>query len=68
MGYAKAQYSLGLMYKKGHGVEQNYDKANEYFALAAEQGVVHANIFDIIFDTIVEITQKIINWIVSIFE
>ena len=29
-GDANAQYNLGNMYAKGHGVEQNYERAAEY--------------------------------------
>ena len=38
-GDATAQYSLGLMYEKGHGVDQSYERAKEYFEPAARQGI-----------------------------
>lgn len=34
---------IGDMYAKGEGVEQNYDKAFEYYNLALEHGCVKAN-------------------------
>ena len=34
---------IGDMYAKGEGVEQNYDKALEYYNLALEHGCVKAN-------------------------
>jgi len=37
-GNARAQFNLGLMYDKGHGVPQNYETAVKWFTLAAEQG------------------------------
>ena len=37
-GDAGAQFSLGLMYLFGEGVEQNYGKAFEWFEKSAEQG------------------------------
>ena len=36
-GYADAQFNLGMMYEKGQGVEQSYEKAVEYFTMAAAQ-------------------------------
>ncbi len=40
-GNAKAQYNLGLMYRKGLGVPQDYAEAVGWWCKAAEQG--HAN-------------------------
>ena len=37
-GYAPALNLLGRMYTDGKGVEQSYEKALEYYLLAAEQG------------------------------
>ncbi len=37
-GYAKAQYTLGLMYDMGQGVPQDYGEAMKWFREAAEQG------------------------------
>lgn len=41
-GDACAQNNLGLMYEKGHGVEQSYEKAVEWYLKAAEQGFARA--------------------------
>ena len=41
-GDANAQYTLGLMYGKGHGVPKDNSKAIEWWQLAAEQGNVKA--------------------------
>lgn len=41
-GNARAQYSLGYMYQKGEGVNQDIDKAKEYYQLSAKQGHVKA--------------------------
>ncbi len=41
-GYAVAQYNLGIMYHKGHGVPQDYTEAVKWFRLAADQGLVNA--------------------------
>ena len=41
-GYAGAQYNLGLMYHKGHGVRQDYQKAVEWYTKAANQGIAEA--------------------------
>lgn len=38
LGYAPAQYSLGLMYLTGDGVDLSYDKAFDWFSKAANQG------------------------------
>lgn len=35
---ARTQYSLGVMYDNGEGVEQNYGKAFEWYTKAADQG------------------------------
>ena len=37
-GYASAQFNLGLMYRKGKGVPQDYKTAVQWYRLAAEQG------------------------------
>ena len=37
-GYADAQYNLGLMYKNGNGVPQDYAEAARWYRLAANQG------------------------------
>jgi len=34
-----AQYYLGVMYMKGQGVEQDFEKAGEWFRKASEQGL-----------------------------
>jgi TPR repeat protein len=41
-GDAYAQYNLGLMYRKGQGVAQDYKEAIKWYRLAAEQGVADA--------------------------
>ena len=35
--YVKAQYALGIMYKEGVGVAQNYILAQKWFIIAAER-------------------------------
>lgn len=42
LGHVRAQYSLGLMYSDGKGVEQNYPKAIEWYTKAANQGYKYA--------------------------
>jgi hypothetical protein len=37
-GNVEAQYNLGVMYKQGHGVIQDYKAAFKWFRKAAEQG------------------------------
>ncbi len=37
-GYARSQYSVGVLYDRGQGVPQNYTKAAKWYRLAAEQG------------------------------
>ncbi len=37
-GYAKAQYNLGVTYRKGRGVPQDYAEAMKWFRKAAEHG------------------------------
>ena len=37
-GNAKAQYNLGVMYRDGNGVQQDYKEAIRLFRLSAEQG------------------------------
>jgi TPR repeat protein len=41
-GFAQAQYSLGIMYEKGKGVDLNLKKAKKWFQLAAQQGISKA--------------------------
>ena len=41
-GLAETQYVLGICYKNGEGVEQDYKKAVEWYQKAAEQGHVDA--------------------------
>jgi len=43
-GDARAQYNLGIMYKKGQGVEKDYKEAVKWFELAADQGYVEVYI------------------------
>ena len=38
-GHANAQYNLGVMYDKGHGVPRNKLTAIKWYKRAAEQGV-----------------------------
>ena len=37
-----AQVNLGVMYRKGHGVERDYSKAANWYRKAAEQGDAEA--------------------------
>jgi TPR repeat protein len=37
-GHVKAQYDVGVLYRDGNGVQQDYVKARNYFVLAANQG------------------------------
>jgi len=37
-GYASAQFSVGVMYKNGLGVPQDYKEAVKWYTLAADQG------------------------------
>ena len=41
-GFSKAQYSLGVMYEKGKGVNKDSDKAQKWFQFAANQGLAKA--------------------------
>ena len=41
-GHANAQYNLGVMYDKGHGVPRNKVTAIKWYKRAAEQGVPQA--------------------------
>lgn len=41
-GTADAQTNLGLLYEKGHGVQQDYKAAVKWYTLAAEQGFSRA--------------------------
>lgn len=42
MGYAPAQNAVGCLYSDGMGVKESEEKALQWFALAAEQGLVEA--------------------------
>ncbi len=42
MGYAPAQYDLGVVYAKGRGVAQDYVEAAKWYRLAADQGYATA--------------------------
>jgi TPR repeat protein len=37
-GDVNAQYNMGVMYEHGHGVEQSYLKAGEWYQRAADNG------------------------------
>jgi len=37
-GDAHAQFNLGVMYHQGHGVDQSYERAAEYYEASARQG------------------------------
>lgn len=41
-GHANAQFTLGVMYYQGDGVDQDYKEAIRWYRLAAEQGLVPA--------------------------
>ncbi|MFZ2168120.1 MAG: tetratricopeptide repeat protein, partial [Methylococcaceae bacterium] len=41
-GHAKAQFNLGVMYKKGQGVPQDYAQAYMWLNLAAAKGLENA--------------------------
>jgi TPR repeat protein len=41
-GFAEAEYDLGYMYLKGHGVPPNYAEAMKWYRLAADQGLAAA--------------------------
>ena len=41
-GDAQAQFNLGEMYRRGHGVTQDYEKAVEWYQKAAQQGDAQA--------------------------
>ena len=41
-GFAKAQYSLGVMYEKGKGVNKDSEKAKKWFQFSADQGLAKA--------------------------
>ncbi len=43
-GNASAQYNLGVMYKNGQGVKQDYFKAKELYQKAADQGSAGAQL------------------------
>ena len=43
-GDARAQYNLGVMYRNGEGVIQNYAETLKWYKLAAEQGHLSAQI------------------------
>ena len=42
LGYAAAQFNLGVSYESGQGVTQNYQKALEWYQKAADQGKADA--------------------------
>lgn len=42
LGNARAQFNLGYMYDKGHGVPQDFQEAVRWYRLAAEQEYVRA--------------------------
>ena len=42
LGYASAQFNLGLMYSKGRGVKQDDFEAMKWYRQAAEQGEANA--------------------------
>ncbi len=44
-GDAWAQYNLGLIYKNGEGVSQDYEKAIDWFTKSAEQGFAVAQYY-----------------------
>ena len=44
-GDASAQYNLGLMYDKGHGVPQDDKEALRWYRMAAEQGIPGAQVY-----------------------
>ena len=41
-GNAAAQSNLGALYQQGHGVDQSYERASEYYEAAAKQGMTGA--------------------------
>ena len=41
-GDAEAQIMMGQIYRKGEGVPQDYEKAVNWYTLAAEQGHAYA--------------------------
>lgn len=41
-GHAGGQYNLGVCYKKGQGVPQDWSEAARLYRLAADRGNVHA--------------------------
>jgi TPR repeat protein len=41
-GHAGAQYNLGVMYKNGRGIPQDYMQAAAWYRKAAEQGIANA--------------------------
>lgn len=44
-GNAEAQYTLGMMYRAGRGVEHDYTEARKWYILAAEQGHTMAQFY-----------------------
>jgi len=44
LGYADAQYNLGVCYKNGKGVTQDYSEAAKWFRNAADQGYAIAQV------------------------
>ena len=43
-GHAKAQFRLGLMYRNGRGVPEDYSRAAQWFGKAAEKGHARAQL------------------------
>ena len=43
LGYAPAQYNLGIMLSKGQGCEPDHDRALQWLQKAAEQGLPAAH-------------------------
>lgn len=43
-GYGIAQYHLGLMYHQGIGIEVDYERAMQLYALSAQQGLSRAQV------------------------
>jgi TPR repeat protein len=43
-GNADAQYNLGLLFDKGHGVREDYEEAAKWYRKAAEQGNAEAQL------------------------
>ena len=65
-GNAEAQFELGTAYYNGDGMEQNYEKAFEWYTKAAEQGMAEAQFkLGICYDNGQGVTQnykKAVEW------